>query len=85
MRRSIAVAGIFLIMVGSTFLVFGLWYAWMYGISTDIPIWTLLFSEGAHDLLSLISVSCSTIVLGIIFVLWAYKLSKQLKNKNREG
>lgn len=81
MRRSIAVAGTSLIVVGSIFLIFGLWYAWMYGISTDKSIRNLFFPEWAGDLLSLIGGGCSMIVLGIIFVLWAYKLSKQSKNK----
>ncbi len=78
--RSIAIAGIFLIVVGSIFLIFGLWYAWLYGISTDMSIQDLLFPEFSGNLLWLISLDCSTIVLGFIFVRWAYKLSKQSHN-----
>jgi len=74
-RKPIAIAGVFLTVIGSIFLVFGLWYAWMYGISKDIPVKHLLFPEWAADLLSLIAGGCSMIVLGAIFILWAHKLS----------
>jgi len=79
-RRSIAIAGVFLIAVGSIFLIFGILYALMYGISADMSVRKILFPEWAADLLSLISGGCSMIALGIIFVLWANKLPKQLKN-----
>jgi len=74
MRRAIAIAGIFLIVVGSIFLIFGMWCAWTYGVSADIPLWNLLFPEAGGDLFSLLSLSSSVIVLGIIFLAWAYKL-----------
>jgi hypothetical protein len=74
-RRSIAIAGVFLIAVGSIFVIFGIWYAWMYGIASDIPIWYYLFPEWAGDLLSLIAGGCSMMVLGTIFILWAHRLS----------
>ena len=79
-RRSIAIAGVFLIVVGSIFLIFAILYALIYGISVDVSVKKLLFPEWAGDLLSLISGGCSMIVLGVIFVLWAHKLSKQSKN-----
>jgi len=83
-RKSILIAGIFLVVVGSIFLIFGLWYAWMYGISSDIPIEHLLFPEVSGNLLWLISVSCAMVVLGIIFILSAYKL-KWLEKEERTG
>lgn len=83
-RKSILIAGIFLAVVGSIFLIFGLWYAWMYGISSDIPIEHLLFPEVSGNLLWLISVSCAMVVLGIIFILWAYKL-KWPEKEERTG
>lgn len=73
-RKSIAFSGIFLIVVGSLSLAFGLWYAWMNGISANISIRDILLPELSGNLLWLLSVSCSAIVLGIIFLLWAYKL-----------
>jgi len=73
-RRSITFSGIFLIATGSISLAFGLWYAWTNGISTDLSIRDVLLPELSGNLLWLISVSYSTIVLGIIFILWAHKL-----------
>jgi len=73
MRRSIALAGMFLIVAGSMFLIFGISYALMYGVSADIPLWNLLFPGSGGDLFSLLSLSSSAIVLGIVFLLWAYK------------
>jgi hypothetical protein len=83
MRKSVAVAGIFLIVVGSIFLISGTWYAWMYGIDTNIRIWSLLFSGAGGDLLSFISLSSSLIVLGIIFVVWAYNLSDRFRDSKK--
>jgi len=86
MRKSIALAGVFLIVVGSISLIFGMWHAWTYGVSADIPLWNLLFPEAGGDLFSLVSLSSSAIVLGIVFLLWAYKLQNQLKDeKIRKG
>jgi len=79
MRKSIAFAGVFLIVIGSIFLIFGLWHALTYGVSADIPLWNLLFPEAGYDLFSLMSLSSSAIALGIVFLLWAYKLRKQIK------
>jgi len=73
-KRSIFFFGIFLIAVGSISLAFGLWYAYTNGISPNLSISDILLPELSGNLLWLISVSCSTIVLGIIFLLWAYKL-----------
>ncbi|MFQ6087018.1 MAG: hypothetical protein ACE5OV_03250 [Candidatus Bathyarchaeia archaeon] len=85
MKRPIAAAGIFLTVVGSLFLILGTWYAWMYGNATNIRIWSLLFPGAGGDLLSFISLSSSMIVLGIIFIVWAYKLPNQFRNrKNRK-
>jgi len=83
MRRSIALAGIFLIAAGSIFLIFGMWYASTYGVSADISLWNLLFPEAGGNLFSLISLSSSAIVLGVIFILWAYKLKPIKEQKNR--
>lgn len=86
MRRSIAWAGAFLILVGSIFLAFGIWYALMYGVSAEVSSWNLLFPEFAGDLLSLISLSSAAIVLGVIFLLMAYKFPKEeRKQKIRKG
>jgi len=86
MRRSVALAGIFLIVVGSIFLILGIWYASTYGVSKDIPLWNLLFPEAGGDLFSLISLSSSAVVLGVIFLLWAYKLRNHLeRRKIRKG
>lgn len=73
-RKSVAYSGGFLIVLGSISLVFGLWYALIFGITLDIRYF--ISPELSGDLLWLISVSCSMIVLGIIFILWAYKLPK---------
>jgi len=86
MRRSIAAAGVFLIMVGSIFLIFGMYYAWTYGVSADIPLWNLLFPEAGGNIFSLMSLSSSSIVLGIVFLLWALRLrNNQKTDATRKG
>jgi len=76
-RRAIVSSGVFLFVVGSIFHVFGMWHAWMYEVSSDIPLWNLLYPEAGGGLLSLMGLSSSAIVSGIIFLLWAYKLPKE--------
>jgi len=73
-KKSVAYSGILLVTLGSISLVFELWYALVFGIILDIQYFTR--PELSGDLLWLISVSCSMVVLGSIFILWAYKLPK---------
>jgi len=79
-RRRIAISGIFLTVIGSIFFTFGLWYAWTYGIDRTVSPWDVLVPYFGENLLSLIVLSGSTTVLGIIFILWAYKFPKDSKH-----
>lgn len=73
-RRSIAFSGVFLVVVGSVFLAFGLWYVWTSGFSNGLTARDIMVPEFSGNLFWLISVSSSTIMLGIIFIWWAYRL-----------
>lgn len=75
-RKSIAFSGVFLILTGLLCLVLGLWCFWTSGFSTDFSVGggDVLMPELSGNILWFISVSCTTIVLGIVFVVWTYML-----------
>lgn len=74
MRKAVAISGVFLVIVGSVSLLFGIWYASTQGASVDIPREHLLVPAFGTDLLSLLTLSASIIALGAFFTLWAYGL-----------
>lgn len=86
MRRSIALSGIFLVAVGSIFLGYGMCHVWVHGVSADESVWNILLPKFEGDLLSLISLSSTVMVLGTIFLLWAYRLEDRPKDRKiRKG
>ena len=82
-RRSIAIVEIFLIVVGLVFLVFGILNTETYGISLEkeLPDWWGLRPD---SVLLLIVGSCLVLTLGIIFLLWAYRLPDQSKKRTKK-
>jgi len=83
MRKSIALTGVFLIVVGSVFLVFGIWYALTYGVPQDLSVRDILLPELSGNLFWLLGVSSAAIVLGIVFLLWAIKFRDPLEKQKK--
>jgi len=77
MRRAVLISGVFLILVGAASFAFGIWYAWIQGVSTDISAWNLLSPAFGTDLLSLLALSASIMALGLVFIVWACRLKNE--------
>ncbi len=77
MRKAVAASGVILVLIGAAALSLGIWYAVTNGDSPDLSPLDLLSPGFGTDLLSLLSLSASIIVLGLIFLAWAYRLRSE--------